>query len=87
MSLSPRCKISPLVDVEQQIVLCAALCKIIDFLPILTLTAVYNKVDDGGVGCITHYRVLLMSASAVMGVQCEQEGAEHAALGGSSDEH
>ena len=28
-----------------------------------------------------------MSGSAVMGVQCEQEGADHGALGGSDVEH
>ena len=34
-----------------------------------------------------YFRVLLMSGSAVMGVQCEQEGADHTALGGSNVEH
>lgn len=31
--------------------------------------------------CILHCRVLLMSGTAVMGVHCEKEGVEHAALG------
>lgn len=31
--------------------------------------------------------VLLMSGSAVMGLQCEQEEAEHAALGDSDVKH
>ena len=31
--------------------------------------------------CIIHCRVLLMSGTAVMGVQCEKEGVEHTALG------
>ena len=40
---------------------------------------VYNAVSDGG--------GVLLTPDAVTGVQCEQEGAEHAALGGSSVEH
>ena len=47
---------------------------------------VYNVASDGGVVHILNNRVLLTS-DAVTGVQCEQEGAEHAALGGSSVEH
>ncbi len=43
--------------------------------------------NDGGVACILHDRVLRLSGSAVMGEQCEQEGAQHAALGSSSVEH
>ena len=39
-------------------------------------------VDDDGVTSILH-TVLLVSGSAVMSVQCEQEGAEHITLGSS----
>lgn len=37
--------------------------------------------DDGNVICILNNRVLLMSGSAVIGVQCEQKGVENIALG------
>lgn len=36
---------------------------------------------------ILHSRFLLTSGSAVVGVQCEKEGAEHTARGSSSVEH
>ena len=35
--------------------------------------------------CILHNRVPLISESAVMGVQCEQEGPEHTTLGNSTN--
>lgn len=40
----------------------------------------YNSAGDVGVVHILHKRGLLMSEGAVIGVQCEQDGAEHAAL-------
>ena len=36
--------------------------------------------DDGGFIQIPHSRVLLMSGSAAMAVQCEQDEAKHTAL-------
>lgn len=39
----------------------------------------YNSAGDVGVVHILHKRGLLMSEGAVIGVQCEQDGAEHAA--------
>ena len=56
------------------------------FLLKLTLVAVYYMADNCGVVIILRSRVLLMSASAVMGAQCEKEGAEHTALGSSGVE-
>ncbi len=47
----------------------------------------WNSADDGGVIRKLHNRVLSMSRVADMGVQREQEGAEHTALGGSGVEH
>ena len=61
-------------DVEQYIVLCAELCKI------WALIVVYIKATDGDVILILHNRALLMSGSAVMGVQSEQQGDEHTAM-------
>ena len=47
---------------------------------------IINMANDGGdVVCILQYRVLSVSGSAVMGVQCEQQGAEHKDLGGSDE--
>lgn len=43
--------------------------------------------DDVGVIRIFHNKVLLMSGKAVMGVQCDQKGAEYTALRGSGVEH
>lgn len=48
---------------------------------------VCNVASNGGVVYILFNRLLLMSGNAVMGVQCEPEGAEHKAMGGSSAEH
>ena len=62
-------------------------CKFVDFLPILTLISVWNVADDGGVNSIHDNRVLLMSGSAVIGAEYEQEGAQHTALRGSPFEH
>ena len=66
-------------DVEQQIVLCTSLCKIVDFVPIWTLIAFWNAADDRDV--ISIFRVLVISWSAVMVEQVEEEEAEHTALG------
>lgn len=49
--------------------------------PLLFLNA-----DDDAVACILHNTALLMSGSAVMGVQCKQERSEHTALGSSGVE-
>ncbi len=68
-------------------ILFSPLSKVVDFLPVWTLIIVYNMTNDGGAVCTLHNRVLWVSGSAVMGVQCEQEGAEHTALGGSGVEH
>lgn len=38
--------------------------------------------DNGGVVSILNNRVLSMCGIAVVGVLCEQEGAEHTAMGG-----
>ncbi len=46
-----------------------------------------NKANDIGVIRKLYNRVLSMSGIAVVGVHCEQEGAEHAGLGGSDVEH
>lgn len=43
--------------------------------------------DDGGVNSIHDNRVLLMSGSAVIGAEYEQEGAQRTALRGSTFEH
>lgn len=50
---------------------CAPLSRIFDFLPMWTLIVVCNPAndDDGG--------VVGISGIAVIGVQCEQEEAEH----------
>ena len=43
----------------------------------------YHAANDGVVGMLVN-RVLLNSGRAVIYSECEQEGAEHTALGGSS---
>ena len=65
------------------LVLCTPLCKIGDFLTIWTLIVACRSLGNGDVVCIRHSGVLLLSGSADVGLQCEQEGAEHTALGGS----